>query len=166
MILNLLKSIQEAVAAEETCAKEILKSNVSFSANIYKMLILYENCSNTFFVNNRVQLRRAFQNNFRTLLDTRSPQVTTIIWLTAEFYVYVLINIFLGVMSRRRCGVCDNCKQADCGLCMYCRDKPRFGGPGRLKQSCLKRKCIRLSSSSKQLTGKQWVALCYKAISH
>lgn len=129
------------------------------------MLILYENCSITFFVNNRVQLRTTFQNNFRTLLDTRSPQVTTIIWLTVEFYWYVLINIFLGAMSRRRCGVCDNCKQADCGLCMYCRDKPRFGGPGKLKQSCLKRKCTRLGSSSKQLTGKQWVALCYNAIS-
>ena len=26
----------------------------------------------------------------------------------------------------------------------FCKDKPQFGGPGKLKQSCIKRKCLRL----------------------
>ena len=47
-------------------------------------------------------------------------------------------------LTNRRCGECDNCQQADCGMCKFCKDKPRFGGPGRLKQSCIKRKCVRL----------------------
>ena len=28
-----------------------------------------------------------------------------------------------------------------CGQCPYCADKPKFGGPGRKKQRCAKRKC-------------------------
>ena len=46
--------------------------------------------------------------------------------------------------TNRRCGQCANCQQADCGMCKFCKDKPHFGGPGRLNQPCIKRKCIRL----------------------
>lgn len=49
--------------------------------------------------------------------------------------------------TNRRCGECENCQQVDCGICRFCKDKPRFGGPGRLKQSCIKRKCIRVGKS-------------------
>lgn len=48
-------------------------------------------------------------------------------------------------MSRRRkkrrppCN-CATCRQ-DCGVCLNCRDKPRFGGAGVRKQACLLRSC-------------------------
>lgn len=27
----------------------------------------------------------------------------------------------------------------DCGTCHYCKDKPKFGGPGTLRKKCLKK---------------------------
>mmetsp|Transcript_28812 Transcript_28812/g.65264 ORF Transcript_28812/g.65264 Transcript_28812/m.65264 type:complete len:326 (-) Transcript_28812:912-1889(-) len=39
------------------------------------------------------------------------------------------------------CGRCDACCREDCGLCLNCLDKPKFGGNGIRKQSCTARKC-------------------------
>merc|ERR1719312_191829 len=41
----------------------------------------------------------------------------------------------------RRCGECEGCMREDCGKCEICLDKPRFGGPGKLKKACPQRKC-------------------------
>lgn len=42
-----------------------------------------------------------------------------------------------------RCNNCANCFAKDCGSCISCLDKPKFGGPGVRKQSCIKRrKCL------------------------
>lgn len=46
-----------------------------------------------------------------------------------------------GTKRGRCCGQCDSCKKEDCGKCQYCRDKPKFGGPGKKKQRCEKRTC-------------------------
>ena len=40
-----------------------------------------------------------------------------------------------------KCGACDACTRDDCGTCIHCRDKPKFGGPGRMKQVCVHKKC-------------------------
>ena len=42
---------------------------------------------------------------------------------------------------RTRCGNCDGCKRNDCGCCKHCKDKKKYGGPGRLKKACLRRVC-------------------------
>ncbi|XP_028401347.1 histone-lysine N-methyltransferase 2A-like [Dendronephthya gigantea] len=43
---------------------------------------------------------------------------------------------------RVRCGNCEGCSvENDCGKCIYCRDKPKFGGTYLLKQCCVERKC-------------------------
>eukprot|EP00939_MAST-03C_sp_MAST-3C-sp1_P000779 g779.t1 len=53
-----------------------------------------------------------------------------------------------GKPRRVRCKNCENClRKQDCGACTYCLDKPKFGGAGRMKQSCKKRKCTNLQSS-------------------
>ena len=41
----------------------------------------------------------------------------------------------------RRCGQCAGCVAQDCGVCSACRDKPKFGGRGTMKQACSKRRC-------------------------
>ena len=46
----------------------------------------------------------------------------------------------LGKRSRR-CGECDGCLTPACGECSACLDRPKFGGPGRLKQACKRRHC-------------------------
>ena len=30
----------------------------------------------------------------------------------------------------------------DCKLCVYCKDMTKYGGPGRMKQTCEKRRCL------------------------
>lgn len=42
---------------------------------------------------------------------------------------------------RTRCKKCDACVRADCGECHFCKDMKKFGGPGRMKQSCIARQC-------------------------
>jgi len=46
----------------------------------------------------------------------------------------------------RQCGQCENYQHDDCVVCKNCKDKPHNGGPGRLKQSCITRKCLRLGT--------------------
>lgn len=53
--------------------------------------------------------------------------------------------------SKRRgrgCGRCVGCVRGDCGKCVYCKDKPKFGGPGRKKQRCMLRVCSNFVSVS------------------
>ncbi|XP_073453187.1 lysine-specific demethylase 2A isoform X2 [Aquarana catesbeiana] len=48
-----------------------------------------------------------------------------------------------GVRRRRvRCRKCQACLQRECGTCHYCKDMKKFGGPGRMKQSCMQRQCL------------------------
>ncbi|PIK48109.1 putative lysine-specific demethylase 2B isoform X3 [Apostichopus japonicus] len=48
-----------------------------------------------------------------------------------------------GTRKRRtRCRKCENCQQSDCGECHFCKDMKKFGGPGRMKQSCISRQCL------------------------
>lgn len=42
----------------------------------------------------------------------------------------------------KRCGSCQGCLAKDCMVCKFCRDKKKYGGPGKLKQCCEKKKCI------------------------
>ncbi|KAJ6652139.1 hypothetical protein lerEdw1_013179 [Lerista edwardsae] len=42
---------------------------------------------------------------------------------------------------RTRCRKCKACLRSECGECHFCKDMKKFGGPGRMKQSCLQRQC-------------------------
>ena len=39
---------------------------------------------------------------------------------------------------RVRCKMCDACSGDDCQQCVYCKDMTKYGGPGRMKQTCEK----------------------------
>ncbi|KAG1701334.1 Lysine-specific demethylase 2B [Nymphon striatum] len=43
---------------------------------------------------------------------------------------------------RTRCKKCDACLRNDCAECHFCKDMRKFGGPGRMKQSCIARQCM------------------------
>ena len=49
----------------------------------------------------------------------------------------------------KMCGACDACVREDCGACRHCLDKPKFGGPGKLRQKCIHRRCIVVGSKQK-----------------
>lgn len=39
---------------------------------------------------------------------------------------------------RVRCKTCDACLGDDCKVCVYCKDMVKYGGPGKMKQTCEK----------------------------
>ncbi|XP_067267313.1 histone-lysine N-methyltransferase 2B isoform X3 [Chanodichthys erythropterus] len=42
----------------------------------------------------------------------------------------------------KRCSRCKGCNRLeDCGRCVFCLDKPKFGGPNKKRQSCVLKKC-------------------------
>nr|XP_046261606.1 lysine-specific demethylase 2A isoform X2 [Scatophagus argus]XP_046261608.1 lysine-specific demethylase 2A isoform X2 [Scatophagus argus]XP_046261609.1 lysine-specific demethylase 2A isoform X2 [Scatophagus argus] len=43
---------------------------------------------------------------------------------------------------RVRCKRCAACCRKECGNCHYCHDMRKFGGPGRMKKSCIMRQCL------------------------
>lgn len=44
--------------------------------------------------------------------------------------------------SSRMCGKCKACATVeDCGVCVFCKDMKKFGGPGKRRQKCLRRQC-------------------------
>ncbi|XP_074642935.1 uncharacterized protein LOC141900101 [Tubulanus polymorphus] len=45
-------------------------------------------------------------------------------------------------VRRGRCGKCEGCIKEDCGNCHTCKDMPKFGGKGKMKQACKQRICI------------------------
>eukprot|EP00106_Octopus_bimaculoides_P022470 XP_014789912.1 PREDICTED: uncharacterized protein LOC106883428 isoform X2 [Octopus bimaculoides] len=40
-----------------------------------------------------------------------------------------------------RCKQCEGCLADDCGVCVYCLDKPKYGGKNVIKQACINRRC-------------------------
>nr|XP_061792053.1 lysine-specific demethylase 2A-like [Nerophis lumbriciformis] len=50
----------------------------------------------------------------------------------------------ISVLRRRRvrCKRCEACMRSECGDCNFCRDMKKFGGPGKLKQTCVLRQCL------------------------
>ena len=48
----------------------------------------------------------------------------------------------------RPCNRCVGCAVPDCGQCIFCRDKPAFGGPNRLRKRCTARVCARAAAAA------------------
>ncbi|KAJ8287641.1 hypothetical protein COCON_G00003000 [Conger conger] len=59
-------------------------------------------------------------------------------------------------MRSRRCGTCKGCHhEEDCGKCINCLDKPKFGGPNTKRQCCVFKRCDRIEEKKAQrLVGK------------
>ncbi|KAF3691788.1 Histone-lysine N-methyltransferase 2B [Channa argus] len=56
----------------------------------------------------------------------------------------------------RRCGVCKGCNhEEDCGKCMNCLDKPKFGGPNTKRQCCVYKRCDQIEErKARRLSGR------------
>ncbi|XP_035480433.2 histone-lysine N-methyltransferase 2A isoform X1 [Scophthalmus maximus] len=56
----------------------------------------------------------------------------------------------------RRCGVCKGCNhEEDCGECMNCLDKPKFGGPNTKRQCCVYKRCDQIEErKARRLSGR------------
>jgi len=54
----------------------------------------------------------------------------------------VLIFKTTGGRRQLTCGQCTGCLAPDCGQCINCRDKKKFGGLGKRKQRCKEKQCL------------------------
>ena len=52
-------------------------------------------------------------------------------------------------IKKKRCKKCANCCRPNCGKCRNCKDMAKFGGPNKIKQSCIFRRCVELGSWGK-----------------
>lgn len=52
--------------------------------------------------------------------------------------------------KRTRCGECAACLTSNCGRCKFCRDMPKFGGTGTLRQPCINRLCEVMLASQRE----------------
>ena len=54
----------------------------------------------------------------------------------------MITSIVIGKKRKNQCGTCLGCSVEDCTTCHFCKDMKKYGGPGGLKQACIKRKCL------------------------
>uniref|UniRef100_A0A8B9R729 DNA (cytosine-5)-methyltransferase n=1 Tax=Astyanax mexicanus TaxID=7994 RepID=A0A8B9R729_ASTMX len=94
----------------------------------------------------RAARRQAIRHPTKIEKDLKGPTKATTTKL-----VYQIFDTFFsdqidqnnkdGGIKRQRCGVCEVCQASDCGKCSACKDMIKFGGSGRSKQACQKRRC-------------------------
>lgn len=81
------------------------------------------------------------------------PSLSTVFKTKAEepaskqsFGVPVSSSSRKGGRNPRRCGECVACLNvSNCKKCRFCKDMPKYGGPGRMRQKCIKRQCLKYS---------------------
>jgi len=66
-------------------------------------------------------------------------------------------NYTPGKLRGTRCGRCPGCQKEDCGKCVFCKDKPKFGGPGKKKQRCKLRICTNFQHRTGDKVGRTLV---------
>jgi len=70
-----------------------------------------------------------------------------------------LCEFYTGNRQRRkRCNPCSSCKAKDCGKCT---DKVKYEGSGKLKQCCIKSKCIKIASKTTAKSGNYIICIAY-----
>ena len=62
---------------------------------------------------------------------------------------------------RTRCKKCEPCTRSECGECTFCKDMRKFGGPGRMKQTCVSRQCMAVSRHGGLLS----MLVCWQSLS-
>ena len=50
-------------------------------------------------------------------------------------------------LRKVRCGQCPECMSEPCGTCKFCLDSPKYGGTGKLRKACLRRRCSNVSEA-------------------
>ena len=59
----------------------------------------------------------------------------------SEQFGFAVPNDIYESQRRSNCRSCDGCLRPECQRCLYCKDKPKYGGLGIKKQKCIRRKC-------------------------
>ena len=86
-----------------------------------------------------------YSSTHTCLQATTTPLVRNIF---EHFFLHQIDGKASSAPKRRRCGVCEACQMADCGECKHCKDVVKFGGSGRSKQACIRRRCPNMAIQS------------------
>ena len=75
--------------------------------------------------------------------DTSEQNTSAINSLKSKYaHMHVLSLMIINFIIEGRCMQCHGCLlSSDCGNCKFCKDKKKFGGPGRKKKGCIERIC-------------------------
>lgn len=84
-------------------------------------------------------------NTYNFFQATTTPLVRNIF---EQFFLHQIDGKASSAPKRHRCGVCEACQMPDCGECKHCKDMLKFGGSGRSKQACIKRRCPNMAVQS------------------
>ena len=94
----------------------------------------------------------------RKVLRQKVSEACLLLWFAQQSRVEPHLRVDRGggggnpspkLTQKYRCGKCDECLVGDCGCCVSCLDKPKFGGPGSRKQACLTRRCVNVGVSKR-----------------
>ncbi|CAF1227733.1 unnamed protein product [Rotaria sp. Silwood1] len=80
------------------------------------------------------QQQQHYINNYNQYTPTKSP--------TQQHYQTDKNITAKDRHKRVRCKQCEPCCRDDCSECVHCKDMPKFGGVGKMKQCCLTKQCI------------------------
>ena len=60
--------------------------------------------------------------------------------------IYLKKNYATSASASRstKCGECQACTRIECGKCIECEDKPKYGGPGKRRHACIEKVCKNL----------------------
>ena len=50
---------------------------------------------------------------------------------------------------------CGPCRAPDCGECVFCLDKRKFGGPNKKRHACAERKCLKMNLTTTKVSPAQ-----------
>ncbi|GLH01282.1 DNA (Cytosine-5)-methyltransferase PliMCI [Gryllus bimaculatus] len=95
-------------------------------------------------IGKRLAMRRAERKDFKISKPAWTKATTTdLVQQNFESYFAGQLDVDSDNKGprRQRCGVCEACQHPDCGTCVACSDMIKFGGTGRAKQACVKRRC-------------------------
>uniref|UniRef100_F6XUV4 DNA (cytosine-5)-methyltransferase 1 n=1 Tax=Ciona intestinalis TaxID=7719 RepID=F6XUV4_CIOIN len=95
----------------------------------------------------RVARRSAVVKEKAMKASSTKATTTRLVAEVMEKFFGGTVDVTTGNKIRRRsnrCGVCEACLKPECGKCTSCKDMVKFGGGGKLKQTCIDRRCPNL----------------------
>lgn len=110
-------------------------------------------CISGILASSKPSLLATLQSDGTAALHTDSQECHSQIPNATKSNTGIISDYFVLSLSRvgrrQRCFKCKGCKAHDCGECIYCLDKRKFGGPGKKKQCCVKKICTNMSGNTK-----------------
>ncbi|XP_017883668.1 DNA (cytosine-5)-methyltransferase PliMCI-like [Ceratina calcarata] len=99
-----------------------------------------------------IRARRSQRNNQQTWTKATTTRLVNDVFEHVFSDQLIEHDNEISKKHKMRCGVCGHCESPDCGECAACKAMVKFGGTGKSKQACTRRRCpnmaIKLANES------------------